>query len=276
MLSPPQEALIEKNAYVPEHIFHYVTSISGAEPFFYEPFLSYEKEDHVFIVGYPIIGELEESALRTVICKVRRKRKNAKISVILPTLLEGEPVKGSDSYYLLDLKDLRIDQKTRNILKRAKREIRIVKEKALTIEHLDLIEEFIAQKKIDERSSFIFRKLKDYVNSTSYVIAISARNFSGKLIAFDIVDTFSPTYAFYMFNVRTKKNYVPGTSDALFEEMVNLALSGGKRYINLGLGINEGVRFFKKKWGGKPFLPYYFYEWEPRKSIVDLIFEGFL
>jgi hypothetical protein len=33
-----------------------------------------------------------------------------------------------------------------------------------------------------------------------------------------------------------------------------------KEYIHLGLGVNEGIRRFKKKWGGIPFLKYEFCE----------------
>jgi hypothetical protein len=47
---------------------------------------------------------------------------------------------------------------------------------------------------------------------------------------------------------------VPGASDFLFDEMVRLAQSKGKRAINLGLGIHAGIRRFKEKWGGKAFL----------------------
>jgi hypothetical protein len=38
--------------------------------------------------------------------------------------------------------------------------------------------------------------------------------------------------------------------------MVNLAQAEGKKAINLGLGVNAGIRRFKEKWGGVPFLPY--------------------
>ena len=47
---------------------------------------------------------------------------------------------------------------------------------------------------------------------------------------------------------------MPGASDYLFDEMVRLAQSKGKRAINLGLGIHAGIRRFKEKWGGKAFL----------------------
>ncbi|MFZ3090961.1 MAG: hypothetical protein WA240_10125 [Nitrospirota bacterium] len=32
--------------------------------------------------------------------------------------------------------------------------------------------------------------------------------------------------------------------------MINLAKEHGKGYINLGLGVNNGIRRFKEKWGG--------------------------
>jgi hypothetical protein len=47
---------------------------------------------------------------------------------------------------------------------------------------------------------------------------------------------------------------VPGASDLLFNEMVRLAQSEGKQAINLGLGVHRGIRRFKEKWGGEPFL----------------------
>jgi hypothetical protein len=36
--------------------------------------------------------------------------------------------------------------------------------------------------------------------------------------------------------------------------MVQLAQSDRKQAINLGLGIHPGIRRFKEKWGGEPFL----------------------
>ena len=55
---------------------------------------------------------------------------------------------------------------------------------------------------------------------------------------------------------RSGKINVPGASDLLFYEMVNLAHTAGKKAVNLGLGINAGIRRFKEKWGGAPFLDY--------------------
>jgi len=76
------------------------------------------------------------------------------------------------------------------------------------------------------------------------------------LAAFSIVDLGSSNFAFYLFNFRSKIVNIPGASDLLFWKMLLLAQSEGKKAVNLGLGINDGIRRFKKKWGGKPFLPY--------------------
>jgi hypothetical protein len=75
-----------------------------------------------------------------------------------------------------------------------------------------------------------------------------------RLVAFSIVDMGSARYAFYQFNFRSSKIAVPGASDLLFIEMVRLAQSEGKEAINLGLGVHTGIRHFKEKWGGEPFL----------------------
>jgi hypothetical protein len=36
----------------------------------------------------------------------------------------------------------------------------------------------------------------------------------------------------------------------------------GQTRMNLGLGVNAGISFFKRKWGAEPFLPYVEVSWE--------------
>lgn len=57
--------------------------------------------------------------------------------------------------------------------------------------------------------------------------------------------------------------------------MINLVKEHRQSYINLGLGVNEGIRRFKEKWGGVPFLRYEFCEYfsghtKPLKLIREL------
>jgi hypothetical protein len=42
--------------------------------------------------------------------------------------------------------------------------------------------------------------------------------------------------------------------------MIACARSRGKSNLQLGLGVNPGIRRFKQKWGGQPFLDYFAWE----------------
>ena len=62
-------------------------------------------------------------------------------------------------------------------------------------------------------------------------------------------------------------NFIPHASDLLMRETVNIARKEGKKYIHLGLGVNDGIRKFKEKWGGYPFLRYEYCEQEKGSKI---------
>ena len=99
----------------------------------------------------------------------------------------------------------------------------------------------------------IFKHVRQYLKRSQTARLLEARK-AGRLIAFSIVDMGSARYAFYQFNFRSGDIAVPGASDLLFNEMIRLAQSEGKAAINLGLGVHSGIRRFKEKWGGEPFL----------------------
>jgi hypothetical protein len=50
--------------------------------------------------------------------------------------------------------------------------------------------------------------------------------------------------------------------------MIELSRKYGKKYIHLGLGVNEGVRRFKKKWGGRPVSPYEMCDFKIKKPFI--------
>jgi hypothetical protein len=70
--------------------------------------------------------------------------------------------------------------------------------------------------------------------------------------------------AFFMFSFRDLRSAPPGGTDLLLSGLLDEAAHRGHRRMNLGLGINEGIRFFKGKWGPVSFLPYVQVTWEPR------------
>jgi hypothetical protein len=46
--------------------------------------------------------------------------------------------------------------------------------------------------------------------------------------------------------------------------------------MNLGLGVSDGIRFFKRKWGAEPFLPYVETSWQPASAGVLSRLRGML
>ena len=140
------------------------------------------------------------------------------------------------------------------MLRRARRELQIARG-SFGKEHKKLIKAFIAEHNFNSRQKYLFKHIGPYLKASGSAVLLEARK-GKKLVAFNIVDLGAADFAFYLFNFRSSKLNVPGASDLLVHEMVNLALIKGKKAVNLGLGINSGIRRFKEKWGGAPFLKY--------------------
>jgi hypothetical protein len=179
------------------------------------------------------------------------------ISIIAPALpapLQDCTPSPPDEYYRLDLAQLAIPQKTRNMLTRARREIS-ANEGKFGKEHKKLIEEFLRAHRFGDATRFIFQRVPEYAKCDTARV-FEARDARGNLVAFDLAEFGARQYAFYMFNFRSRKHNLPGASDLLLAQIIERAQAEGKRHINLGLGIDAGIAFFKRKWRATPFLQY--------------------
>ncbi len=277
MITNAQEDYIEHHAYVPEHIPQYVSPISQAQPHLVGEFLVYTKKDHLIVVGYPLNGTFEEKRLEETLADAIRHFKPESVSLIAPAIpssLQQEPPPPVDHYYRLDLSAVSISQKLRNMLGRAGRELSVVKSRSFNQEHKQMVEEFLKNRPLDEATRFIFRRIDAYLCSSKTASIFEARTVDGHLVAFDIAEFKSRDYAVYMFNFRAQTRNIPGASDLLLSSVIRQAVGEGKKYINLGLGINPGVAFFKGKWGGAPFLPYAFSLYHPpRKGLLETLLQ---
>jgi hypothetical protein len=121
--------------------------------------------------------------------------------------------------------------------------------------HKRIVQAFLKSRRFSPEQIHLFKHLHYYLKRSTSAVLLDARK-DGRLAAFTVVDLGSADYAFYLFNFRSAEVNFPGSSDLLFHEMVNMAQSSGKNAINLGLAINSGIRRFKEKWGGVPFMPY--------------------
>jgi hypothetical protein len=261
MITASQKDYIEEHAYLPEHMIHYVTAVSEAEAFLFGAYLAYSKKDLLIFVGYPLEEDFEEKKMEKALNEARRRFKPKEISLTapkIPSSIVGPAQSPSDYYYRLDLSTLSISQKLRNMLKRAERDLVVERMRGMEKEHHLMVNEFFNTHRVDEPTQFIIKRIPKYLSSAPSVWVFNAREKGGALVAFDIAEFGARHYAIYMFNFTSRNHYIPGASDLLLSEVVKCAREEDKDFINLGLGINTGVTFFKKKWGGMALYPYNF------------------
>lgn len=257
MITPAERNYILSNAYIPEHLPDYVTAVSGTQPVLIEDFVVHQSSSQLIFIGYPLREPWNEARMMNVYeeCKTRFSPPSiALIAPGLPANFKNTEPAPPDAYYRLTMPHLVIPPKVRNMLHRAQREISITIGK-FTREHKRLLNAFIRNCQCDDATRFIFRRIPTYVQC-DHAFIFDARDHHGKLVAFDVADYGARDYAFYMFNIRSQKYAVPGTSDLLLAHIIEHAQSLGKTHLNMGLGINPGIAFFKKKWGATPFIEY--------------------
>ena len=273
MINQRESEHIYLHAYVPEHLIDYVTSIAGAEPHLFQQFLCYKKNDTLTFVGYPLGETFDQKRMESSLGLAIKSLKPGIISLIAPTTTtrrERTLQKGSDLYYRLELDAFSVSPGVQNMVRRAAQELSIETGKEWNEEHASLIAEFLATHEISEETRRIFARIPDYLATSKTTLLLDAHNLDGELVALDVADYGSKDYAFYMFNIISRKNYVPGASDLLLSKLIAIARSGGKRFVNLGLAVHDGIAFFKKKWGGLPFLNHEFALHETsRVSIIE-------
>ncbi len=277
MITAAEEKHIERHAYLPEHVPEYVTAISQTEAFLFGNFLVYAKEGLLILIGYPLGEPFDEKRMEEALEGAVKRLKPESVSLMAPSIpasLEKVDHPPSDHYYRLNISSLTISQKVRNMVNRAGRELTVEANSHFDDEHKEMVAAFLKTRSVEEATRFIFQRIDRYLASSTTAAIIDARTGGGKLAAFDIADFKPRDYALYMFNFRSDARYVPGASDMLLARMIEQAKKEGKRYINLGLGINPGVAFFKEKWGGVAFLPHAFCLYHPpRKGLLEMILQ---
>ena len=290
MLSQDELAYILEKAYIPEHLPGYFQTFSKMEPFIEDKFLYYKLGDLISFIGYPLgAGELylegqdKEKVYQdrdrvykempAVLEKVVEKYKPEEVKIIAPIEL---PLKGyklenttveRDSYSVLDVQNLRIPSKVKNMVNRAGRELEIAFSRDFSILNHKLLLEFLKQKRLSDTARSFFHHIPDYIIHSESAVVINAyrsgRKPMDELFGYNIVDFSHGDFCFYLFNITgNEEDHVPGTSDLLLYEMVQLAGKKGKKYINMGLGINKGIKKFKEKWGTKDLIGYNFMSYQ--------------
>ena len=276
MLTPEQEQYILARAYVPEHTVSLITYLSGGEPFLIDDFFACRTKDWVILIGYPFETEFNASGLVRVVDKIKKQFNPELLSLIarelpssiVPNCLESD----SDHYYTLEVKNPVIRSVVRRNLKKARQALRLERASHLSKPHQMLMDEFIQRLHPPARVENMMSKLHGYLETCDSALVLNAWDHQNRLAAFYIIDLAAADFSNYIIGCYSRKNYVLGASDLLLDELIKLSAEYKKRYIHLGLGVNDGIRRFKTKWGARPTQPYKMCELRLRKpSLIKTI-----
>ena len=256
MLSSEELNRIYRQAYLPEHLPEYVEAISGAQAHLLGNYLCFTRKAHLIFIGYPLGVNSDDTA--RAYSSACEQFEPSTVALIAPDIWlppAGIEMQSRDSYYRCRLPLEKIEPKTAYMVRRAQRELTLG-HGSFQKEHKKLIKAFLKAHRLTAEQTYLYQHIDRYLKHSSTGRILEARR-RDVLVAFTVVDLGSADYAFYLFNFRSHRENVPGASDLLLKSMLDLAQSEGKKAVNLGLGIHQGIRRFKEKWGGAPFLPYH-------------------
>ncbi|SDB22396.1 hypothetical protein SAMN05660653_01087 [Desulfonatronum thiosulfatophilum] len=277
MIGPSRLDHVAANAVVPEQLVCYVRTVAGSTPRQFDSCLGYESPDDLVLIGYPLHDPLDEQALLHSVDLALESATAPRITVIAATRPKQAPPQsadhdhasqnsddGNDAYLSLPIPMPAPGQKLRNLLRRARREVVLDQGRTLDQDHLALIDRYLESRDLEPGIRHIFRRIPEYVQSCPGALVVSARMADQEaprkadaqpLAGFVVGDFTSLSTAFYMFAFRNPDIAPPGTADLLLHALLQEGAQRGQIRMNLGLGINPAIRFFKQKWGAEVFLP---------------------
>ena len=280
MITPGQEKWILDKAYVPEHIVSLMTIISKGQPFMSKGYLYYVGDTWGILVGYPLDSKFSPDTFSMVFRDVISGYPRLSWSIIAPQLpaelLSSSMDKQSDTYFTLSFEDFDSKETLRRTAEKATSRLMIEVTRVMTPEHEAISKEFMEREDPGNLIREFYHAMPDYILHSETALVLNARDFNGSLSAFYVLDFAAQDFATYVVGCYSKEHYVPHSSDLLFYEMVNMARESGKGYVNLGLGVNPGIRRFKEKWGGKPTIPYEFCRYQSGISGVNAMIDTLL
>ena len=261
MITTREEEYIWEKAYVPEHVIPLMVGISQAEPFLQEDHLFFLKDDWMILVGYPLGREFQEETFSRSLEKIQKKFQPASTWFIAPripgSLLSRVRGQESDEYFKLDLRQSAGKRSLQREVEKAALALRVEKHRDWSPEHTALSREFLEKENLNPRVRELYLRMPGLLTHSETSQALSAFDAKGNLSAFFVIELGAHRFAIYVVGCYSRDHYVPHASDLLFQEMIRIAREQKKESIHLGLGVNEGIRRFKEKWGGVPDLPYF-------------------
>lgn len=278
--TPNEQSILEKLidcAKVPEHSPVLMRAMSQGSFFCKGEYFFLHDDDWLMAIAYPLRGKYGhedfEKALNEACGEVRKQSglQSVRCFAIGPDLPERlhNAIVDRDRYYVLSAK-AEIPVRLRGPLRKARQVLRVEEDCVFTPVHRRLWAEFMGR--ADRGEFSLAPHVRELYARTPEALSEAAEDGSlrllnawdseGRLAACLLLDYAPANFVSYILGAHSRAHYVPHASDLLFASMIERANSAGKRFIHLGLGVNEGILRFKKKWGAVLSLPYVMAEWE--------------
>jgi len=238
-------------------------AMSGGEPFLEGPYLFIAAEDWLLAVGYPISREYRPEEFEEALSRALQRTGARECWAICPALPQRlkSRCRDRDYYYILPA-DAAVPPRLDRLAQRAAASLEVEQSAVFTAAHRRLWAEFIGRKELPPNVRELYARTESVLSSAPGLSLLNAWDRNGNLAAGLLVDSAPRRFSSYLLGAHSRTHYTPYTSDLLFREMIRRAAESKKEYLHLGLGVNEGIRRFKMKWGAAPGLPYEMAHWQ--------------
>jgi uncharacterized protein YbaP (TraB family) len=278
-LTLSQYDLLLEKASIPEHSVHFMVAMSGGIPFMVGPFLFLHAENWLLAVGYPLLdtpngsaSQEFDQALRDAMNMTRAEQCWA-ISPSLPERLQPHRC-AQDRFFILAA-DTPPPSRPARLAQRATSTLRIEENTRFTAAHRRLWAEFTNRVALPDNVRELYARTESIIRDCPGLSLLNAWDQDGNLAACLLLDSAPHSFLSYILGAHSRIHPTPHASDLLFLEMIRLARERHKNHVHLGLGVNNGIRRFKQKWGAMPYLTYEMAQWREtralRRDVNDLM-----
>ncbi len=255
---------ILNQALVPEHSVYFMQAVSGGAPFVQDNYLCFAGDDWLTIIGYPLKGNYSHESFLQAKKNALAQTKAISCFMVGPDIppVMQEYVEERDVFYTLPT-TANIPPRLVNPIAKAQKKLRVDMSNTFSPEHRRLWTEFMSRVPLKNKVRSLFA-------STAHTLAQNVEGLSllnawddeGHLVASLLLDFAPQKFCAYILGAHSKTHYIPHAADLLFARMIEISKEKNKEYIHLGLGVNEGITRFKKKWGGHEALPFVMASWQ--------------
>jgi hypothetical protein len=247
-----------------------MAAMSDGEPFLVGPYLFLAAEDWLLAVGYPIEDGGRSVGFEPALAEALRLTAARDCWAICPELPGRLKAHRSsrDQYYILAL-PAEIPGRLERLAERAAENLTVEAGINFTPAHQRLWAEFTGRAALPPNVRELFARTDAVLQRAPGLALLNAWDRNGNLAACLLLDAAPRRFTSYLLGAFSRTAYTPHASDLLFREMIRMAQRDGKQFLHLGLGVNEGIRRFKAKWGGLPGLPYEMAQWQERESLRE-------